>query len=144
MDSNSSKKNGGRPPKEAGEAKTRKLTMRFTDAKYKQLETLAKSFTKSKYYMALYIYSKLFDNGLQQTPGDQLITSINSIVETIDNTNRILSNIAIQIEHGVINNDVSVVTLDNLKESLKFHNDQVRKLQKTLSGILRAATIERK
>lgn len=137
-----SKKKPGRPKNLPGYGKEKIVSLRITKDEYAYLSKQAKSFSNSKYCVALYLHSKVFDNYLQQVPGDQLISSINSIVSEIERSNNNLADIAIQIEKGIKDKSVPPSILDTLKDSMASHSDNIRKLQRQLTKLLRAATVK--
>lgn len=134
----------GRPKKLIGTEKNNIVAIRVTDAEYTYLKDRAAQFSNSKYNVALYIHSKLFENCFQQLSGEQLVSTIKSVVDVMEANNRSLTLCAKQIEEGVKNRILPSSCLIEMKTYLATHSDLARKLQISLSKALRAATVYRK
>ena len=135
---------GGRPKNLPGTGKCKRITIRLTEDEDNMLRQYADSFSNSKNNLALYIHSKLFDNGFQQLSGEQLVSSIKSITEAIAANNEQMARCATQIEIGIKNKNIPASYLDELKVYLAHHAKETLKLQKLLAKALRAATINKK
>lgn len=130
----------GRPKNLIGTGKTKIVALRVTEAELIYLKDRAASFSNSKYNVALYVHCMLFDNCFQQLSGEQLISTIKSIVDAMEANNTNLTLCAKQIEEGVKNQILPPSCLVEIKEYLTKHSNLTRKLQTSLSKALRAAT----
>lgn len=133
-------KRAGRPKSQVGTGKTKIVAIRVTETELMCLKDRADSFSNSKYNVALYVHSMLFDNCFQQLSGEQLISTIKSIVDVMEANNKNLTLYAKQIEEGVKSQILPSSCLSEMKAYLTKHSDLTRKLQTSLSKALRAAT----
>ena len=131
-----------RPKKDPQDKKTRIIFWRVTELEFQYLHNEASKFSNSKYRVSLYVYSKVFRNYLQQLPGDQLVASIQSVVDAISESNNLFSDCVKYIEVAHLKGNIETSCFEEMTTLIVDNSKEMRRLQKLLVEALRKATIE--